>query len=106
MVLWEKNCVFGCYFEVLWVGWGVVRVEYFGVKFGRFGAILSNDIFVFMVSKFYDFGERVIFGSGDGLKSVDFTRDLGDFWSGEIGDLFDLFFVKIDDFWVSSMKGL
>ena len=41
--LWEKNCVFGCDFEVLWVRWGVVRVEYFGVKFGRFGAILSND---------------------------------------------------------------
>ena len=38
------------------------------MKLGRFGAILSNDIFVFMVSKFYDFGERVIFGSGDGLK--------------------------------------
>ena len=49
------------------------------MKLGRFGAILSNDIFVFMVSKFYDFGERVIFGSGDGLQSVDFTSDLGDF---------------------------
>ena len=49
------------------------------MKFGRFGEILFNDIFVFMVSKFYDFGERVIFGSGDGLKSVDFSRDLGDF---------------------------
>ena len=77
--LWEKNCVFGCYFEFLWVRLGVVRVEYFGVKFGRFGEILFNDIFVFMVSKFYYFGERVIFGSGDGLKSVDFTSDLGDF---------------------------
>ena len=77
--LWEKNCVFGCYFEVLWVRWGVVRVEWFGVKFGRSGAIFSKDIFVFMVSKFYDFGERVFFGSGDGLKSVDFTSDLGDF---------------------------
>ena len=49
------------------------------MKFGRFGEILFNDIFVFMVSKFYYFGERVIFGSGDGLKSVDFTMDLGDF---------------------------
>ena len=49
------------------------------MKFGRFGAILSNDIFVFMVSKFYDFGESVIFGSGDRLKSVDFSRDLGEF---------------------------
>ena len=77
--LWEKNCVFECYFEVLWVRWRVVRVEYFGVKFGRFGEIFSNDIFVFMVSKFYDFGERVIFGSGVGLKSVDFSRGLGDF---------------------------
>ena len=49
------------------------------MKFGRFGEIFSKDIFVFMVSKFYDFGERVFFGSGDGLKSVDFTSDLGDF---------------------------
>ena len=103
---------FVCYFEFLWVRWGVVRVEYFGVKFGRFGEILFNDwkvdiectllsectFFWILVVKFYDFGESVIFGSGDRLKSVDFTRDLGDFWSGEIGDLFDLFFVKIDDF--------
>lgn len=49
------------------------------MKFGRFGEILSNDIFAFMMLKFYDFGERVIFGSGFGLKSVDFSRDLGDF---------------------------
>ena len=55
---------------------------------------------------FYDFGERVIFGSGDGLKSVDFSRVLGDFWSGEIGNFPGVIFVKIDDFWVSSMKGL
>ena len=34
---------FRCYFEVLWVRCGVVRVEWFGVKFGRFGEILSND---------------------------------------------------------------
>ena len=59
-----------------------------------------------MVSKFYDFGERMIFGSGIWLKSIDFSRVVGDFWSGEMGNLFDLFFVKIDDFWVSSMKGL
>ena len=48
----------------------------------------------------------MIFGSGDGLKSVDFSRDLWDFWSGEIGDFLGVIFVKIDDFWVSSMKGL
>lgn len=47
--LWEKNCVFGYYFEFLWVRLGVVRVEWFGVKLGRFGEIFFNDIFVFMV---------------------------------------------------------
>ena len=56
--------------------------------------------------KFYDFGERIIFGSGFGLKSIDFSSGLGDFWCGEMGNFLGVIFVKIDDFWVSSMKGL
>ena len=40
---------------------------------------MNVHFFGFWMSKFYDFGERVIFGSGIGLKSVDFTRGLVDF---------------------------
>ena len=51
-----------------------------------------------MVSKFYDFGERVIFSSGFGLKSVDFQGIWESFEVGKMGSFLGVIFVKIDDF--------